>query len=339
MTRASRVRRLAAAGAFGGGGVGLAAAGGWGLLVVQAKRARGTIGDPTELPPATDGMYGDGSGEPISLAVLGDSSAAGLGAGSAAFAPPALFAAGVARASGRPVRVTTVAYVGAMSRDLHAQIEAAVHAAPVAAVIMVGANDVTHKVRVPNAARELGIAVTTLREHGCEVVVATCPDLGTIEPIAFPLRWVARQWSRQLAAVQTMVVVEAGGRSVSLGDLLGPEFAARPTVMFSPDRFHPSAHGYTRAAEAILPSLLAVLGLGEPDEVRGEDVLPVAQAAVEAAAHAGTEVTAADVPGSDRGRLGRLAQLRHRRRPRLAPAAAPRLDDAMAADQLSATEG
>lgn len=324
MTRTARARRLAAAAAYGGGGVGLAAAGGYGLLALQARLARGTIGEPTEQPPFTDGVYGNGLGEPLSLAVLGDSSAAGLGAGSASAAPPVLFATGVARAAGRPVRVTTVAYVGAKSSDLATQVDQALQAVPDAAVIMIGANDVTHRVRVPDAVRDLGAAVERLRAHDCVVVVATCPDLGTIEPIAPPLRWLARQWSRQLAAAQTIAVVEAGGRSVSLGDLLGPEFAARPAEMFSPDRFHPSAHGYAGAGAAILPSLLAGLGLAGADDAesarRGE-VLPIAHAAVEAAERAGTEVTGTAVGGADRGPRGRWAQLRNRRRPQLTPAA------------------
>ncbi|MFD0540601.1 hypothetical protein ACFQY7_49175 [Actinomadura luteofluorescens] len=54
-----------------------------------------------------------------------------------------------------------------------------------------------------------------------------------------PLRWFARRASRQLAAAQTIAVVERGGRSVSLGDLLGHEFAADPLAMFSEDRYHP----------------------------------------------------------------------------------------------------
>lgn len=317
MSRATRARRLAAAAAFGGGGVGLAAAGGYGLLALQAKLARGTIGEPTTEPPQADGIYGTGTGTPLSFAVLGDSSAAGLGVDSPRETPPALLATGVAGASGRLVRVTTFAAIGAMSRDLDGQVERALAVHAELAVIMIGANDVTHRVRVPDAVRDLAAAVTRLRQHGCPVVVVTCPDLGTIEPIAPPLRWVARRWSRQLAAVQTIAVVEAGGRTVSLGDLLGPEFAARATEMFSPDRFHPSASGYASAAGAILPSLLASLGLVEgdtPESIRGEGVLPVARAAVEAAERGGTEVTGTAVRGADRGPRGRWAMLRHRRR-------------------------
>jgi hypothetical protein len=159
-----------------------------------------------------------------------------------------------------------------------------------------------------------------------DVVVGTCPDLGTIEPIAQPLRYIARRWSRQLAAAQTIAVVEAGGRSVSLGHLLGAEFQARPRDMFSPDRFHPSAMGYAAAAMAMLPSVCAALGHwpadeAAPDEDRGEGVLPVALAAIQAAETAGTEVAGTQVGGREQGPRGRWALLRHRRRPRLADVA------------------
>ena len=126
---------------------------------------------------------------------------------------------------------------------------------------MIGANDVTHRVRPPVAVRHLDHAVSRLHELGAEVVVGTCPDLGTVEPVPQPLRWIARRASRQLAAAQTIAVVEAGGRTVSLGDILGPEFAASPSEMFGPDRFHPSVAGYASAAAAMLPSACAALGV------------------------------------------------------------------------------
>ena len=126
---------------------------------------------------------------------------------------------------------------------------------------MIGANDVTHRIDKSVAVRHLADAVRRLRELGTEVVVGTCPDLGTIQPIPQPLRLIGRRWSRDLAAAQTVAVVEAGGRTVSLGDLLGPEFAERPHEMFSADRFHPSPAGYARAAAALLPSVYAALGV------------------------------------------------------------------------------
>jgi hypothetical protein len=196
-------------------------------------------------------------------------------------------------------------------------------------VILVGANDVTHRVRPSVAVRALVEAVTRLRERGAEVVVGTCPDLGTLAPVPQPLRSLGRRLSREMAAAQTIGVVSVGGRTVSLGSLLGPEFEASPHEMFSEDGFHPSAAGYARCAAALLPSVCAAVGVwtdGDadpvPDRRRGEGVAPIAQAAVAAAEDAGTEVAPARVAGSERGPFGRWAMTLRRRRTPM-PAAEP----------------
>ena len=324
MSRASQARRIATAAAYGGGGLGLLTAASWGVLLGEAKLARRWVGPPDAAPPAADGMYGHGtSGPPLTLAVLGDSSAAGLGVQDPLETPGVLVAAGLAEVADRRVRLVSAAVVGARSEHLASQVEQTRAERPDVAVIMVGTNDVTGLVRPAEAIAHLARAVRRLGADGVEVVVGTCPDLGTIEPIAQPLRWLARLWSRQLAAAQTIAVVEAGGRSVSLGDILGPEFEARPRELFSADRFHPSAEGYAAAAAIMLPSVCAALGVW-PEEADAEvdrrlfvpdGVRPVAAAAVRAAAHPGSEVTGARVDGRERGPRGRWAFLR-RRRPR-----------------------
>jgi len=50
---------------------------------------------------------------------------------------------------------------------------------------------------------------------------------------------------------------------VSLADVVGPFFITQPDEMFALDRFHPSGAGYRRTARALLPSVLAALGLRE----------------------------------------------------------------------------
>jgi len=313
LSRASQARQIAVRAAYGGGGIGLAGAILAGLLVGQAKYARRIIPPPNGAPPHADGLYGtEFPGEPLTLAVLGDSGAAGLGVDLARETPGALLAAGLSQVAQRPVRLVCVAVVGAESKHLHPQVDAVLRHGPDAAAILIGGNDVTHRVKPQVAVGHLVRAVHRLVAAGAEVVVGTCPDLGTIQPIQPPLRWVARRLSRQLAAAQTIAVVEAGGRSVSLGDLLGPDFAARPDQMFSADRFHPSATGYASAAAAMLPSLAASLGFGEnadaePIRARGEGVLPLAQAAVEAVDEAGTELSAPRGIGRRR-----WVELRHR---------------------------
>ena len=70
------------------------------------------------------------------------------------------------------------------------------------------------------------------------------PDLGTVEPVAQPLRLLARRWSRTWPRRRRSPSSRRAARTVSLGDLLGPEFYERPHEMFSSDRFHPSPAGY-----------------------------------------------------------------------------------------------
>ncbi|NUP32815.1 MAG: SGNH/GDSL hydrolase family protein [Streptomycetaceae bacterium] len=332
MIRTRTARRIAAAAAFGGGGVGVLTGAMVALLYTEARIARRTVGEPVGEPPTADGVYGslplspsdpDNPGSPIRFAVIGDSSAAGLGVSDPLRTPGALIAGGLAAVAERPVQLVNVAKSGAQSADLERQTTLALAAEPEVALIMVGANDVTHQVRPADSVRRLEQATRRLLASGCEVVVGTCPDLGTLEPIAQPLRYIARQWSRSLAAAQTIAVVEAGGRTVSIGSLLGPEFAARPGELFGPDRFHPSEKGYATAAMAILPSVCAALDLWpldeeRPDSFRGEGVLPIAVAAVEAVEEGGTEVAGTQVAGAERGPRGRWALLRHRRRKQIA---------------------
>ncbi|NUT48597.1 MAG: SGNH/GDSL hydrolase family protein, partial [Saccharothrix sp.] len=111
----------------------------------------------------------------------------------------------------------------------------------------------------PVSAALLGEQVRRLRAAGVGVVVATCPDLGTVRPIAEPLRSVARGWSRRLARAQRVEVERAGGVAVALGDLLAAEFRARHVDYFSHDRFHPSAAGYEAATSILLAPLCGVL--------------------------------------------------------------------------------
>jgi len=313
------VRRAALGTVITLGGVGAAAGGLISLVLSQSRSARCLVEQRTPIlgPPTGDGSYGDFPGKPINLTVLGDSSAVGLGVDFTNETPGVLIASALSELAGRPVNFTRLAWIGAESRDLDIQVRIALDECPDLdlAIIMIGANDVTSRTRNSVSARFLSEAVTRLRATGCEVVVATCPDLGTIRPVRQPLRFIARRWSRQLAALQTVGVVKAGGRTVSLGAILGPTFARDPR-MFSADEFHPSAEGYSAAATVILPTAAAALGLG-PEGVPSLDrqfgkerVTSVAQAAVRAVEHAGTEVSQAN---ADSPAPSGWARLRRRR--------------------------
>ena len=319
MGKAGAARKLAAAAAYGGGGLSLLGASLFGVLTAEAKIARKLIGRLDSPVPDSTGWYGRGRpGPAIRIALLGDSSAAGYGVDLVEQTPGAVLGSGVSQQADRRVYVRELCRSGAKSSELTEQVERALPLHADVAIILIGGNDVTHKMLPSQSVRHLADAVAKLRAAGAEVVVGTCPDLGTIRPIPQPLRQVARSWSRRLAAAQTIATVEQGGRSVSLGSILGPEFDAAPALLFGPDQFHPSAQGYASLAAVLIPSVLAALGLGPDDEehptaLRGEGVLPVARAAVKAAQNPGTELGGTEVAGSERGVGGRWVTLMRRR--------------------------
>jgi lysophospholipase L1-like esterase len=309
--------------AYGSGGAALAGAFLSGVLAGQAALARRTIPRAEAPPPRGAGLFGAGhGGTPLVLAMLGDSTAAGYGVTKPRQTPGALLASGLSARLRRPVRVYNLAVVGSTSAMLGPQVEAALKVHPDLAVILVGANDVTHRAPPGSAVPHLAAAVRALRAAGAEVVVGTCPDLGTIQPIARPLRWFCRRWSREMAAAQAVAVVRAGGAAVSLGDLVGPVFAASPHRMFGLDGFHPSYEGYGAAAAAVLPTLVAVLTrqpAGRPALTQDGELRPLRDAAAQAAREPGTSVIGSEVTAGDRNPARPWVRLHRRVRAAIRP--------------------
>ena len=242
------------------------------LLTGQAEQARRVIPKSWDVPPRADGVYSPGGGPverwyrgvpfDLHLMIFGDSTATGYGCTSGDEVPGVLLARGLAEQSGKRIRLSTKAIVGATSKGLSGQIDAMFVAGPPpdAAVIMIGANDITKPNGVGPSARRLGRAVGRLRASGAVVAVGTCPDFGVITAIPQPLRWVARGRGPRLARAQAAAVRSAGGVPVPFSDLLAPHFYKTPELLFSQDMFHPSAAGYELAAMQLLPALCDALG-------------------------------------------------------------------------------
>jgi lysophospholipase L1-like esterase len=261
---------LAAAGALAG--TGSAYLGARNLLVGQATQARTIIPKSWDVPPRADGVYTAG-GEPVQrwqrgvpfdlhLMVFGDSTATGYGCTSAEEVPGVLLARRLAEHTGKRIRLSTKAIVGATSKGVCSQVDAMFVAGPPpdAAVMMLGANDITALNGVGPSAQRLLSAVRKLRARGAAVVVGTCPDLGVITAIPQPLRSLARARALRLARAQAAAVRSAGGVPVPLAHLLATQFRTTPEIMFSADQFHPSATAYALAAEQLLAGLGEALG-------------------------------------------------------------------------------
>jgi lysophospholipase L1-like esterase len=261
-----RTLRLVAVAAGSVGGLSGAA---YTLLNTQSRQARSIIGIPKDLPFNADGVYRpNGAGPlalsstvPLTFAMFGDSSAAGLGAESADLLPGVVLAKALARESDRPVRLVTHAMSGTRTSGLAAQVDAALADPPNLALVLIGGNDVTAKMRIKTSAALLAGQVRRLTEAGTAVVVGTCPDLGTIRPLPQPLRAVAQRWSLTLAGAQARELSRTEATSVPLAALLSPRFYEQPEELFSPDRFHPNGAGYALAAEVVLAALCAAGGL------------------------------------------------------------------------------
>jgi lysophospholipase L1-like esterase len=242
------------------------------LLSGQADKARQVIPKSWDVPPRADGVYTRGGGPvqkwqrgvpfDLHLMIFGDSTATGYGCVVADEVPGVLIARGLAEETGKRIRLSTKAIVGATSKGLSGQIDAMFVTGPPpdAAVVMIGANDITAVNGLQQSARRLGAAVRRLQSSGAVVVVGTCPDFGVITAIPQPLRLVTRTRGLRLARLQAAAVRGAGGVAVPFSDLLAPEFLKAPEVLFSSDMFHPSAAGYALAASQLLPALCNALG-------------------------------------------------------------------------------
>jgi lysophospholipase L1-like esterase len=273
------------------------------LLVGELQLAKRSIGVSDERPASADGVYGDDlPGQPVRCLILGDSAAVGYGMTHPDQTPPALIGISLSHLLDAPVHVHSEAVVGARSEHLREQVNRGLTFKPDVAVIIIGTNDITHRVPRQASARRLGAAVRRLVDADCDVIVGTVPDLGTVRPIPQPLRFIARRQGRNLARAQMIAVVSAGGRAVSLGDLLGPVFSAKADIMFGTDRFHPSATGYANMVSFLVPSIAAAIREPEEQETVAT-TMPLEHAAAVAELHVGTEVR----------REGRRAAVQRRR--------------------------
>ncbi len=208
----------------------------------------------TPAPPVRE-HYGDPADPPLTLAVLGDSSAQGVGVNDFDDTLGGWLGARLA-AGGRYVRVVTAAVDGSRAEHLDAQVTQVLAAGPQLAVVSTGVNDVRNRSNPRRAARDLGSAVHRLRAAGAVVVVGTTPYLGILTQVDQPLRTIGHSLSRLLEREQVRAVVAAGGRPVLFGRLLSPVFRA-DRGLFARDGFHPSQRGYALLGEHVLPALLA----------------------------------------------------------------------------------
>jgi lysophospholipase L1-like esterase len=200
------------------------------------------------------GTFGTPGDQPLAFVVLGDSTAAGLGAGSPDAAYPTELARRLA-GEGRRVHLTALGISGARVHDvLTDQVPEAVAASPDLVFVGIGANDVTHVTSLSSIRRDTRAALDRLKATGAAVVLAGPPDMRA-EAWYEPLRSLAGWRGRQVASAMEAVARSLNVPVVPLAKEAGPFFGDHPDSAYASDDFHPGPAGYRVWAAAIYPVL------------------------------------------------------------------------------------
>jgi lysophospholipase L1-like esterase len=214
-------------------------------------------------------MAGAGAGSAgrrvASLAVLGDSTAVGLGdplpdGRWRGFGP--LLAAALGATS--RLRYRNVSRSGARIADLRReQLPRAVAAQPEVAVILAGMNDTLRSDFNPITLRDdLDIVVATLQAAGAVVLLTRFHDHGRVFRLPGPLRRALNQRIGQLNEVIDEVVANRGALCLDVHQLPG----AYESAAWSADRLHPCERGHRMLAGGYA-QLLTQAGIEVPHPV------------------------------------------------------------------------
>ncbi len=191
-----------------------------------------------------DGVVGPDDGEPLTLAVLGDSSVAGVGADR----PQDTLTYGVAKALAdrHRVRLHALGVSGSRLRQVvEEQLPRLAGIDPDVVLVCVGTNDLTHVTPVRAIRQELRRLASGLTELAPDavVVVSGLPPADVARCFAHPLRALLglRAW-----ALTRIYRAELSVHGITVFDVARATrkaFRHKPEL-FSADLFHPSSAGY-----------------------------------------------------------------------------------------------
>lgn len=219
----------------------------------------------------------------LRLAVLGDSTTAGVGVDRPEDSLPYLLGRRLAEAERASVHVVSYGWAGARIADVvRVQLPRALEplrtteqepflpGADVIAIVA-GANDATHNTPPARFREDLREALHRIRAAAprARVVLAGIPAFrGALRGIE-PLIFLTDQYARLLRPIGRTEAARAGVAYADLARWVPPRIRGRTDVL-SRDRFHPSVIGYTAWADVIFDALGAAdAGAGRSIEPAG----------------------------------------------------------------------
>lgn len=209
------------------------------ILIAQGRRLRR---ETPRLADAAQPWHGEEPGpRPLRLLVLGDSTAAGVGAPTQQEALPGNLARELATRSGRGVEWKAIGENGATSRDLlEKYLDDATESSYDVVFLSIGANDALGLRPRWTFARDIRRLLTALRGVSPEasIIVSSLPAFFRFELLPNPLRWNLYLHSQNLEDAARDVVAAMPGVHMS------PPPPPYTDGFFATDLFHPSASGY-----------------------------------------------------------------------------------------------
>ena len=217
------------------------------LLLVQARQA---VRRAPRLPGASGPPHGTaGHGGPHRrLLVIGESTAAGVGARAHTHALPGFLAAEMSGRLGGTVNWTVRGKGGATARTVLAELVPAGHEPFDVTVLTVGINDLFDRRALRPWAGDLLALIGALRgENGStRLIVSGLPPVHRAPGIPQPLRFLLGRQARAMDRTMSQVSAACGATYVPINVT-----TARADKLFASDGFHPSESGYREWAHVL----------------------------------------------------------------------------------------
>ncbi|MDB4992492.1 MAG: family lipase [Parcubacteria group bacterium] len=190
------------------------------------------------------------SGAGLSMLVIGDSTAVGVGASKPEDSLP-----GRVSELLHATRVENYAVSGAMVQDLPPQIAKAKQLSYDFILVQIGANDITHRHSATTAAQKLVTILKTL-PSAKQVLVISAGDVGSAT--IFP-PFLAPYFTQLTLQYHTALERELSAAGITYVNLYkSPDnylFSTEPETYLAADGFHPSSAGYGLWSKAIAPHI------------------------------------------------------------------------------------